>query len=78
MNFSCEIFQNKLEEFSVIKYLPNALSLADPELIDATPSGLCASRPGLDGVGGVSDVSRLSICICNVMCMVLLTGILYG
>lgn len=58
-----------------MKYLPNALSLADPELRDATPSGLCASRPGLDGVGGVSDVSRLSICMCMVL---LLTGILYG
>lgn len=59
------------------KCLPNALSLADPELRDAIPSGLCASWPGLDGVGGVSDVSRLSICICSVICMVLLTGILY-
>lgn len=58
-------------------YLPNALSLADPELSDAMPSGLCASWPGLDGVGGVSDVSRLSICICNVIWMVLLAGILY-
>lgn len=45
-------------------YLPRALSL-DPELRDAIPSGLCASR--LNGVGGVSG---FSICICSVICTV--------
>lgn len=46
--------------------LPDALSL-DPELIDARASGLCASRSGLAGVGGVNDDSGFSICIWNVI-----------
>lgn len=61
----------KKEGKIVIKlYLPSALSL-EPELSDAMPSGLWTSRPGLDGVGGVTDVSEFSICICNVICIVL-------
>lgn len=48
--------------------LPDALSL-DPELIDASPSGLCTSRMGLADVGGVIDVSGFSICIWNVICI---------
>lgn len=49
--------------------LPDALSL-DPELIDASASGLCASYSGLAGVGGVNDDSGFSICIRNVIWIV--------
>lgn len=48
--------------------LPDALSL-DPELIDASASGLCASLNGLTGVGGVNDDSGFSIFIWNVIWM---------
>lgn len=55
--------------------LPNALSL-DPELSDAIPSGLCVSRIGLVGVGGVRGVSGDSICIWSVICIVFVVRLL--
>lgn len=50
-----------------IFHSPEALSL-DPELNEATPSGLCVSRIGLDGDAGVFDVSELGICMSNKVC----------